>query len=201
MSTRQKILNVSRKLFDERGINKTQMKDIALQSLINRRTLYRYFSTKEELLCVIQLDVLQELNKYLNKIALGVAGSSGLEKISDYLDKINVEDIKNIMAFTAQFDAQFNGEFPSVEIKEEFEKVGNPTNILLFDFINEGINDGSLRDDLSAIEIFEYFSHSFIAMYQRIVIHAIHKETMFGGTVDFVTVYKKIILNGIKKEN
>ena len=52
MSTSKKkalLIDVARKLFAQKGLTGTTMNDIANESGISRRTLYVYFSNKEEI--------------------------------------------------------------------------------------------------------------------------------------------------------
>ena len=46
--TRQKLVEVARQLFAKKGIANTTMNDIAVASGKGRRTLYTYFSRKDE---------------------------------------------------------------------------------------------------------------------------------------------------------
>ena len=46
--TRQKLVDVARQLFAKNGIANTTMNDIAVASGKGRRTLYTYFSRKED---------------------------------------------------------------------------------------------------------------------------------------------------------
>ena len=47
--TRQILIDVARQLFAKNGIEKTTMNDIAQASGKGRRTLYTYFSRKEDM--------------------------------------------------------------------------------------------------------------------------------------------------------
>lgn len=65
MDEKQKlIINMSRKLFEERGFNSTSIDDIVKSCKISKATFYKYFSTKENLVYEIML--------YFNKKFLDV---------------------------------------------------------------------------------------------------------------------------------
>ena len=63
MSTSKKkalLIDVARKLFAQKGLNGTTMNDIANESGISRRTLYVYFSNKEEIYsAVIETEIVR----------------------------------------------------------------------------------------------------------------------------------------------
>ena len=46
--TKDKLIDVARKLFAQKGVENTTMNDIAIASGFGRRTLYTYFDSKEE---------------------------------------------------------------------------------------------------------------------------------------------------------
>lgn len=67
--TRQNIVDVARQLFARQGIANTTMNDIAQVSGKGRRTLYTYFSSKEEVyLAVIEAE-LERLSDKLDEVA------------------------------------------------------------------------------------------------------------------------------------
>ena len=47
--TKDKLIDVARKLFAQKGVENTTMNDIAIASGFGRRTLYTYFDSKEEI--------------------------------------------------------------------------------------------------------------------------------------------------------
>jgi AcrR family transcriptional regulator len=75
--TREKILEVARELFTERGYDKTSLRDIAEQLGITKAALYYYFERKE--------DILLELHMQLH--AVGTRLLDELEAIEDGPDR------------------------------------------------------------------------------------------------------------------
>ena len=59
--TRQKLVDVARQLFAKNGIANTTMNDIAVASGKGRRTLYTYFSRKEDVYYAV---IESELNAF-----------------------------------------------------------------------------------------------------------------------------------------
>lgn len=58
MTTKDEILKEARKVFEKFGFNKTSMADIAVAARKGRRTIYTYFTSKEEVFrAVIEVEV------------------------------------------------------------------------------------------------------------------------------------------------
>ena len=79
--TRQKLVDVARQLFAKNGIANTTMNDIAVASGKGRRTLYTYFSRKEDV--------------YYTVI------ESELERLSDKLDEPKEEKMVSLILITS----------------------------------------------------------------------------------------------------
>ena len=93
--TRKQILEIADKLFEEKGYDKTSMDKIAKESGVSRRTLFRYFESKSEILFLSNNDLLKNtLDEFLD-------GSYTLESITqkliNVLDNASHEDKVNYM--------------------------------------------------------------------------------------------------------
>lgn len=67
--TRQTLVDVARQLFAKNGIEKTTMNDIAVASGKGRRTLYTYFSRKEDIYSAVIESELERLSDKLDEVA------------------------------------------------------------------------------------------------------------------------------------
>src|SRR5574344_2812149 len=67
--TRQKLVDVARQLFAKNGIANTTMNDIAVASGKGRRTLYTYFSRKEDIYAAVIESELERLSDRLDEVA------------------------------------------------------------------------------------------------------------------------------------
>ena len=67
--TRQILVDVARKLFAKNGVANTTMNDIAMTSGKGRRTLYTYFSSKEEVFYAVIESELERLSDKLDEVA------------------------------------------------------------------------------------------------------------------------------------
>lgn len=67
--TRQKLVDVARLLFAKNGVASTTMNDIALASGKGRRTLYTYFSRKEDIYYAVIESELERLSDKMEEVA------------------------------------------------------------------------------------------------------------------------------------
>ena len=67
--TRQKLVDVARQLFAKNGIANTTMNDIAVAAGKGRRTLYTYFSRKEDVYYAVIESELERLSDKLDEVA------------------------------------------------------------------------------------------------------------------------------------
>ncbi|MCF0186515.1 MAG: TetR family transcriptional regulator, partial [Bacteroidaceae bacterium] len=67
--TRALLVDVARQLFAKNGIEETTMNDIALASQKGRRTLYTYFSSKEEIYFAVVESELAHMSERMFAVA------------------------------------------------------------------------------------------------------------------------------------
>ena len=66
---RQQIIVAAKRVFSEKGYNKTTVEDIAREAELSPGTLYLYFKNKEELYASLSLRILQYLNIRVEHVA------------------------------------------------------------------------------------------------------------------------------------
>ena len=95
--TKDKLIDVARKLFAQKGVENTTMNDIAIASGFGRRTLYTYFDSKEEIFMSV---VQSELDRLSDKL-MGVAAKDTtpdqkiIELIYTHLNSVKETDYRN----------------------------------------------------------------------------------------------------------
>lgn len=107
---RNHVLGVASKLFKENGYNKVSMDKIAKESGISRRTLFRLFNTKSEILYLSNDDLLKDtLDDLLGKEFTLKELSHKLIEILDnasYSDKVNYMETMKQLKFEPDFQSQ-----------------------------------------------------------------------------------------------
>lgn len=82
---RRRILSTARRLFEERGVTRVNMEEVARESCVGKGTLYRRFPHKG-LLCQALLDEPTRAFQEETLRIIGRSGASGLEKLDTFLD-------------------------------------------------------------------------------------------------------------------
>lgn len=174
-ASKSNIVDVSKELFLKNGFSQTNMADIATQAKISRKTLYRYFSSKEEIAMEIELEVF-EIFVAVQEQYIQTLEGNGYEKLTNYLEKLDqmVDEYAQLLRFTGMFDTYLVGEYPNTESQSAFldliAKVDQP----FIAFITEGIQDGSIVTDTEVKYLARTISNSFLALAQRIVTRQSH---------------------------
>lgn len=199
MTTKEKILKEAEKQFIEKGIAGTQIKEIAESVGISRRTMYRYYSSKDELAFVIELIVLEQLNTYFDNITKDLdSNKNALEQLEDFVDRTNLSVISEQIRFTAEFDRYFQDEYPSEILEKDLIRAMDPTKDRLFAIINQGRTEGTIRHDYSNMEIYQFVNQVFLALFQRLELRSKHLKYEYCADIDFKDMFKTIILQGVR---
>lgn len=175
--SKSNITEVSKELFLSRGYAQTNMAEIAEIAKISRKTLYRYFSSKEEIAMEIELDVFKRFVSVQDEIVRKIQGN-GFEKLSQYLEKLDhlVDDLSQLIRLTGMFDYYLVNEYPSESSQSEFIKLIEKVDEPFIQFIDEGVKDGSIKTEIEVPYLARTISNSFLALAQRIVTRGNHLD-------------------------
>lgn len=128
----------AKELFFEFGYRATSMDQIAEESGISKMTIYRYFSSKEELFIKVVLSLMDEYFRYIMENISKMEGT--LEKI-DFLLNFALEHSKEYsLAF---YKDVIDNSYIYDELLREKKKMSR---IILEDIIEEGMKRGEIRD-------------------------------------------------------
>lgn len=175
--SKSNITEVSKELFLSRGYAQTNMAEIAEIAKISRKTLYRYFGSKEEIAMEIELDVFKTFVSVQDEIVRKIQGN-GFEKLSQYLEKLDqlVDDLSQLIRLTGMFDYYLVNEYPSESSQSEFIKLIEKVDEPFIQFIDEGVKDGSIKTEIEVPYLARTISNSFLALAQRIVTRGNHLD-------------------------
>ncbi|MBF9017338.1 MULTISPECIES: TetR/AcrR family transcriptional regulator [unclassified Oceanispirochaeta] len=143
----KEILKAARKLFTSKGYSNTTMLDIAEKSELSRRTLYHYFTSKEEISYTLMLEAYESLRDIINDAIDGsmTTGYDKLITVQNAFLKFYREKFE-LFSFTLQLDHRLNlMEDPSEEAKKCL-MVMDSLFVLMESIYEEGLKDGSIRD-------------------------------------------------------
>jgi TetR/AcrR family transcriptional regulator len=146
---RQEIIDTAQNLFFEGGYDQTSMDTIAKNSEFSKRTVYKYFGSKEELYAAIALKSIDRMIGVFEKsIDPSANGFQKMRSIATALSDFNRNN-KNYLSLVGNFVSQ------SLKSPTEGECISKcRSRILNFmalieKVIEQGINDGSLRSDIN----------------------------------------------------
>ena len=191
IKTRDKLIEVARQLFANKGVENTTMNDIASASQKGRRTVYTYFRNKRDIFnAVIESETEQLLDKLR---AIANKPISAEEKLHEYII-CRFLAMKEIVSRNGSLKAGF---FRDIRKVDRARKIISQKEItILRSILSEGVNAG----------VFEISNINHCAI---IITHAIH-----GLDVPYIrdnlaeqginknvvrTIISNMILNGIKK--
>lgn len=100
---KDRIINAFVQLAPKRGIYRMSMDELAAEAGISKRTVYRYFRSKDEIIEVALETLLQKITTYVNKTieeaetseeALRVVLKTGLNAAQNYITFLVMEDMR-----------------------------------------------------------------------------------------------------------
>ena len=201
--TKKHIVEISKELFLERGFSQTNMADIAQLAKISRKTLYRYFSSKEEIAREIELELFKTFVS-IQEVFVQTLSGNGYEKLTRYLEKLDfmVDELSHLIRFTGMFDYYLVGEYPNAQSHKEFvqliEKVDEP----FFEFLSLGVKDGSIVTDVEIAYLARTISNSFLALAQRVVTRQTNlNEALNIESRKIISVQRELFLKALKGKN
>jgi len=148
------IVDAAERVFFEKDGQDATMDDVAREADFSKRTLYKYFSSKDSLMLAISLRGYRALNLMLEKTMADVRDGNAMERLEAY-GRTYVEfrdrypgHFTTILAYRT-LESDLSGTDPiATQCYQEGEK---PTG-LIEATIREGILDGSVRADIDPVE-------------------------------------------------
>lgn len=118
--TKQKLMEVSRKLFAKKGVDNTTMNDIAESSGFGRRTLYTYFKNKNDIYKAVISSEIESMHRSLQRVVdLDLPPEEKLMKFT--FARLDV--IKDVVRRNGTLKADFFRNIWLVEnVRKEFDK-------------------------------------------------------------------------------
>lgn len=162
------IVEAAECLFRKNGFEETSMNELAAASLFTKRTLYKYFVSKEDLFFAVILKNYQKLWAYA-KLA-SEKGTTGIEKIEyaygAFLEYFYTDPL--ILSLMGSLSAVKN-KSSMLPFRQSFYSFNRQLFSGIYEWFLLGRNDGTLRSDIEAEELMysSLFTFTgFLHMYQ-----------------------------------
>jgi TetR/AcrR family transcriptional regulator len=153
LQRRKDIIDAAEKVFFSRGFESATMDEIAGKAELSKGTLYLYFKSKEDLQFAIFMrgsDIL--MKKMKDDLSTGSNGYRGLLELADSFIRFSRENPDYFSLFMYYESSRMKALNIDQDQLQVYLKEDSPLALVTHQVIR-GIQDGSLRDDLSA-EVF-----------------------------------------------
>ncbi len=201
LSVENEVIEVAKALFLEKGLSKTEMKEIAVQVGISRSTLYRMYSSKDVLAFAVAQIFLHEI---FTERDINISGkdANGYEILVQYIHQLIEELISHVeyLKYLLEFDQVFTGNYPDIPETQEYISFNRKNRETLCRLINKGIADGSIKPGLDVGELELSIGNTVLAIAQRILPREKHYYEEYGMGREIVYNVMDMILSSIRQE-
>ncbi len=168
---RQRALECALKLFYKNGIVNTTISAIAKKARLSNTPIYQYFKDKDTLVLHVaefySSNLFNKVVEYLRTTDFeNVNGLSKYIIITDYIIHLAKED-KRFISFNFELSNYIN----SIKVKHKNRNTAMPETDKLEGFvvsaIQKGLDDKSIRDDITARDIFAFSSSTILDSLER----------------------------------
>ncbi len=199
MKRKLNLIEVAEDYFIEHGLHTSTMEDIAAASGISRQTVYRYYSSKEDLAFAVENRVLERLFTRMGEL-FGAAYGMTLEKlyeISDELIPQFVKEYERELKFTGVFDAYFQ-HYPDSAYYEEMKAILSQFENPFTQLLEAQQRQGRISKDMSAALIGETISNSMLSLCQRVLLRRDTLEQEYRiDPVSLVPIQMKLFIKAL----
>jgi AcrR family transcriptional regulator len=186
---RERILNKAREMFTQFGYSKVTMEEVAAELGMSKKTLYKFFPGKEQLIRSIIMEVKCEVSEYCDALIQ--------KEDVDFVDKL-----KQLMNFFTKQAEKFRGpllndlqkavpecweELNDLRIKHSYQKFS--------ELLEQGKKAGAFREDIDQQLILLIFMNAMQALLSPDVL----SRVPFSGNQVFETLIK-VIFEGVLSE-
>jgi AcrR family transcriptional regulator len=167
----RRILEKGFAIFAEHGIENVKMTDVAKAASIGIASLYRYYSTKPELVLAVGARSWQDY--FTEQIGLVESAArqpvSAAESMDYYLEAFLdlYRNHKDLLRFNQCFNVYLLNEKIPEEKRSQYNSVIGSMEERFIQVFRQGQEDGTLRKDLSAAEVFSTMTHLMLAAVTR----------------------------------
>jgi AcrR family transcriptional regulator len=172
------IIEAAERVFLGQGLAQTKMTEIAAEAGISRPTLYKYFSTLDDLAFTVQMRSLDMLNETIREYTAHSQGSA-IEKIELLFEAClafygtHPEHLR----FSTLFDTYFRNNYNSQQSEQRYTAFLKKFSELE-KLIQKGQQDGTIRPGLDPHNTAFMIENTMLAMLQRMALRGelIHRE-------------------------
>ena len=174
----QKILDTAFPIFAKKGIETVSMNEIADACDIGIATLYRHYRSKSDLVLAISVGIWDDfVSEYHARYA--ASSLSAAKEFDYYLDSYLelYRNHKDILRFNQYFNVYIKKEKTTSEQMETFTKVIEMTANRFHGVYVKGLEDRTIRTDVSEEEMFSTSMHLMLAAVTRYAVGLVYQNS------------------------
>ncbi|MFW9902969.1 MAG: TetR/AcrR family transcriptional regulator [Candidatus Thorarchaeota archaeon] len=192
------IIYAADELFSQKGVENTSMDDIVEATMLSKGTLYNYFSSKQELLYATVVRKMDRLLSYFSE-AVSREGT-GLDKIRAIGEAYTL--------FFNEYPQYFThtSHYTNIKIKktspysQEFNQKNRLISEMMIGTIQQGITDGSIREDILPLETSIVLSFTLRGLLDNLAQYGDDLLNMFNVTsLGLAKLYFNLITSSLKR--
>ncbi len=199
--TRRRILTIAKKSFLENGYRDTYISKIADAAKIDRRTIYRYFDTKEQLLLQITRESYTNFTAYLSDTDF-VTQENAYQRIITLFQRYNsyFKENNELLVFAPILDNKLSAKDRIKDNYLNYLTIVKIPDAILKNLLAEGLLDQSInpqiKPEIAALSI----NNSLFSLASRIVLDKefLDKEQEIDSWL-MLEQLSQLLLDGLKK--
>ncbi|MEH7351403.1 TetR/AcrR family transcriptional regulator [Gottfriedia acidiceleris] len=167
---KEEILTAAQHLFLERGLGVVKLNDIVKHCGISKVTFYKYYKSIDEVIFAVQMSLLEKFNEQDKNWES--KGKNGWEKM-EYVLRIQKETFQTehaAISFIGLFDMHYRDHYPTPELENAFLDLLKKGRSHFKNILLEGIQDGSIRNDIEIRTLQFTISNVMSATIQRMAL-------------------------------
>ncbi|SEM56080.1 TetR/AcrR family transcriptional regulator [Paenibacillus sp. OV219] len=199
---RNKILNQAFRLFLEKGIQNVTMQDIAEAAFIQRRTLYFYYKSKDDVALELIKCTMSEFRKITSELKIPTYLTTGFARIEFILNAYLDYFLHNeeLILFTVHSDYYFHKSYSNEHEESSFTSFYEESRRSIQQELNRGIEDGSIKEKYAKNieEIFFISASAILSLTQRLLYRGEIIKSESGYDRKSLSLLVDVILQGLK---
>ncbi|MNO14161.1 HTH-type transcriptional repressor KstR2 [compost metagenome] len=196
----ESIIEAAKKVFVQKGFDKSTMQDIANEVPLGIATIFRYFPKKEKLMVAVAKSIISSQSEAFRLVRdLDLVCIEKLSRLFDLFISFHEEEHRQNIQLIEAFESWASMIGEPLNMLDEYHAVFEDNKMLFRAIIEQGIQDESIRKDISIedtlmtmINVFGSFAKKISMSYNLVVF----KETT--GTTQQLQVLKTVFLNYLK---
>ncbi|ASA19739.1 TetR/AcrR family transcriptional regulator [Paenibacillus donghaensis] len=190
---REEFIHAGQKIMIENNFTNVGPKEICAQANLSKVTFYKCFNSMHELIFAIQQKVFGEITDFIENYPS--SRSNGLESVAGYLDAwiVFLKTTPGHLKYIGFFDHTYRENYPNEELQESYLELVKEGMLgkVLRNFIAQGIQDGSIRSEVSLEQTSSFIIEMIISLMQRLAFRGKLLEEEQGVDIEELTKTSK----------